>query len=513
MVQTPAVGTRSLACALSLVLAPLCATAQTIETHSFTNLNREVPDGSASGISDVRALSSAVASISSVRVKLRMNGEYDGDLYGFLRHANSARTNYCVLLNRPGRAAGRPYGYADSGLDVTFDAFAANGNIHDYQSLTNFPDGSPLAGCWQPDGRTNDPATTLAAQLPATSLDSFTGTDANGEWTLFLADVDSGGTNTLLGWELELSGAATRPVVFEPIVDQVAYVRARLILTNCVVNSNQFSGRVTFGLGPDAPAGAWVNPVNGVFRWTPAEAQARSTNVVSVWVRDSADPPVTGTNTFTVAVDDYVEVALGRTVLRSGQTSSVPVILKTSTTLTNLQAVLQAPTDRIIPLSLTGWAPEIGTVTLQQQATDAWRMEFAAAPGQALQSNPELAWLNVLAVSNRSAFIQLPVSEITNLQPNGLAVWRTIAGAGRAVVIEREPLLEALPPTNGLPNLVLFGIAGVSYDVQFNPALTATGLWQPIWSGTVPTNLWIAVPDVTNSGPAVFFRALEIQGQ
>src|ERR1019366_9941462 len=107
---------------------------------------------------------------------------------------------------------------------------------------------------------------------------------------------------------------------------------------------------------------------NGVVRWAPPREQARSTNTITVWMQDSGSPPVLATNTFTVVVDDYVELSLGRTILFTGHTSSVPVTLMSSLPaaliasvgLTNVGAVLQVSEDRLTELTLTDWGPELG---------------------------------------------------------------------------------------------------------------------------------------------------------
>src|ERR1035437_669679 len=126
--------------------------AQTIETYTFTT-NRLVPDGDASGMSDIRNVPSAIGTITAVKVRLKIAGEFNGDLYGYVRHSSG----FTVLLNRPGKTASNPAGYPDSGFDVTFQTDAANGDLHLYQSVTTPADGPPLTGIWQPDGRTNDP--------------------------------------------------------------------------------------------------------------------------------------------------------------------------------------------------------------------------------------------------------------------------------------------------------------------------------------------------------------------
>ena len=102
--------------------------AQTIESYTFTT-NRLVPDGNAAGISDVQNVSSAIGAISSLKVRLKITGEFNGDLFAYLRHSSG----YTVLLNRPGKTSDNDYGYADSGLDVVFQAGCLNGDVHHYR--------------------------------------------------------------------------------------------------------------------------------------------------------------------------------------------------------------------------------------------------------------------------------------------------------------------------------------------------------------------------------------------
>ncbi len=202
--------------ALAILMA-LPAIAQLTETHSFTNLNRPLPDGSASGLAEFRNVTSAIRSLTSVRVKLKIAGEFNGDLYGYLTHGSG----FTVLLNRPGRTASSTAGYDDSGLDVTFDAAAAS-DIHIYRASVTPAAGSPLTGVWQPDGRAANPDTVTDATVRTATLNSFTSLDANGEWVFFLADLESGGTNQLVGWELELTGRGT-PVVTWPEPADITY--------------------------------------------------------------------------------------------------------------------------------------------------------------------------------------------------------------------------------------------------------------------------------------------------
>lgn len=190
------------------VAAPLLQ-AQSIETYTFTT-NRLAPDGNAAGLSDVRTLNSAIGNIAGVTVGFKLTGEFNGDLYVYLRHSSG----YTVLLNRPGKTSGNPVGYADSGFNVTFQDGAANGDVHLYQNATTPSAGSPLTGTWQPDGRTNDPASVTDAAARTTTLSSFNGLNAAGEWTLYVSDLQSGGTNMLTEWSLQITGAANPALVW-----------------------------------------------------------------------------------------------------------------------------------------------------------------------------------------------------------------------------------------------------------------------------------------------------------
>ena len=229
---------------LGAAVTPL-ASGQIIETHTFTT-NRVVPDGNASGLHDVRSIASSIANIADVKVRLKINSEFNGDLYAYVRHTNG----FAVLLNRVGKTSGLPTGYDDSGFNVTFAGSAANGDIHTYRGTTN-PAGGLLTGTWQPDARSVDPGAVTDASSRSAFLSSFNGLNAAGEWTLYLVDVESGGTNQLTEWALEITGA-TYPAIAWATPSDLTYGTA--------LSGAQLNAAVTF---------ASTN-VNGTFTYTPA---------------------------------------------------------------------------------------------------------------------------------------------------------------------------------------------------------------------------------------------------
>ena len=238
------------------MLLAINLSAQTTETQSFGALNRPVPDGHSSGMSDRRTVNSAVARIAHLRVKLNVAGEFNGDLYAYLRHVNATSTNFCVLLNRPGKSTPLPSGSDDAGLSVTFDDDAASGDIHVYRNTVTPAAGSPLTGIWKPDGRATNPDTVLDTSPRTTSLGSFNGADPDGEWTLFLADLESGGTNLLASWELEINGPIT-PEITWPAPADIVYGTA---LGAAQLNASSPTAG-TFSYTP--PSGTVLNAATG----------------------------------------------------------------------------------------------------------------------------------------------------------------------------------------------------------------------------------------------------------
>ena len=71
------------------------------------------------------------------------------------------------------------------------------------------PSGSldgPVAGRFQPDGRNVDPNAVLDTTPRTALLDDFRGLNANGDWTLFVADVSGGEESTISRWGLIVQG-------------------------------------------------------------------------------------------------------------------------------------------------------------------------------------------------------------------------------------------------------------------------------------------------------------------
>ena len=196
----------ALSCAF---LSSLVSAGAVTETFNFNSLNLNIPDGSASGLANVQTPATTITSLDSVIVSASISGTVDaapkafnGDIYAYLRHG----TGISILLNRTGKTAANAFGYSDNGFNVTFSDTAANGDIHLYGNTLPPAAGQPLLGTWQPDGRATDPNNVLDTDARPLLLGSFNGLNAQGGWTLFVADVSSGEEHTLNSWSLQLTG-------------------------------------------------------------------------------------------------------------------------------------------------------------------------------------------------------------------------------------------------------------------------------------------------------------------
>ena len=94
-----------------------------------------------------------------------------------------------------------PDGSASSGMSITIADSAAM-DIHTAIPMS----GGTVTGTYQPDGRNTDPLVVLDTDSRPAMLSSFTGLDASGSWTLFVADQSAGDQSTLESWSLTITG-------------------------------------------------------------------------------------------------------------------------------------------------------------------------------------------------------------------------------------------------------------------------------------------------------------------
>jgi hypothetical protein len=179
--------------ALLLAAAPVWA--QTVVSTSYTNSTpASIPDGNPVGVTEQFTVSGLGGSVTNVQVQLDITGGFTGDLYAYLVDPAG---QMAVLLNRAGVDGSNPFGYSDAGFNIKL---AATGNdIHYYDIYTPTITGGQLTGTWAADGRSIDPqsaGSVFASTSPTAGLNLYNGLnggDVNGIWTLFIADLATGG--------------------------------------------------------------------------------------------------------------------------------------------------------------------------------------------------------------------------------------------------------------------------------------------------------------------------------
>src|SRR6185503_17185789 len=119
------------------------------------------------------------------------------------------------------------------------------------------------------------------------------------------------------------------PVITVP-ADQMINELSTLVVTNNATDPDLPANTLTFSLEPGAPAGASINATNGVFTWTPTEAQGPSTNLITVLVTDDGSPPSSDTRSFTVVVNE-VNRAPVLTVLADQMINELSTLVATNT--------------------------------------------------------------------------------------------------------------------------------------------------------------------------------------
>ena len=187
------------------------------------------------------------------------------------------------------------------------------------------PNGDTLTFSLDPGAPTN------ATINPLSGVFSWTPTEAQGPSTndITVRGTDNGSPNlsatqTFTVTVLETNSA---PILI-PIANQTVIEGQPLTVTNSASDADIPTQTLMFSLGTDnLPAGAQINPTNGIFTWTPNEAQGPGTNQITLIVTDGGSPSLSATQTFTITVLEAnsapVLASISDQVLNEGQTLTI----------------------------------------------------------------------------------------------------------------------------------------------------------------------------------------------
>lgn len=192
----------------------LCAGAAMGQVYTFNFTNSvTVPDATIEGMALATNLTGMSGAINNVNVTLNITGGFNGDLYAYLAGPTGG---FAVLLNRVGVSNNATqFGYANSGFANVLFADSAANSIQYYQNFSPTLNlNGQLTGTWQPEGVNLDPQSSPSSFFGAPQsalLGSFNGSNPNGVWVLFLADVAAGSQSTVVSWGLAITTTVPEP--------------------------------------------------------------------------------------------------------------------------------------------------------------------------------------------------------------------------------------------------------------------------------------------------------------
>lgn len=228
---------------------------------------------------------------------------------------------------------------------------------------------------------------------------------------------------------------------------------------------NYSSDPLLFSLGAGAPPGAAVNPTNGIVSWTPGRGDASTTNYISVNVTDNNNPALNISENLVVMVSDYLEFRLGKTAVASGGTTSLPLTVASSSSVTNVQITLNWPVTQLQNPTLTFFSP-IVTGSLVRQGSQLV-INLQTAPNQPLTGGTNVVGqLNFQAVSGLpTSILSIPATTASGSAATGAKYANVLMPAGEIVVVGSVPMLRPQVTTSSQRTLSLYALPG-TYTLQ-----------------------------------------------
>ena len=127
--------------------------------------------------------------------------------------------------------------------------------------------------------------------------------NASGSAAITIQASDPEGATTELSFNVTVLGINDAPVL-SVIPNQTVDEGNLLAFTVSATDQETASAAITYSLSSGSPSGASIDATSGAFSWTPSEAQGPGTFTIVVLAADSADPLVTGSQVFTVTVNE-----------------------------------------------------------------------------------------------------------------------------------------------------------------------------------------------------------------
>ena len=204
-----------------------------------------------------------------------------------------------------------------------------------------------------------------------------------------------------------------------------------------------------------------------------------------------------------------VILGFGSNVVQAGGMGVIPIQLTAPVSLTNVQFTLNLPVNDFTTFFIDDNSSLVGSTLFRFLSPSNLQLGFTAAPGQAFLGSQQIAQLSFLTVPGQSSsFVRLAPQSLQGINADGSSPSGFLVSAGRLVIVGPQPLLDSTLDSNGVRNLVLYGLPGDSYQIQSATVLPGSNAWTDVVR--VPmTNLAAVVSGLDSTPPAIFYRALQ----
>ena len=314
-----------------------------------------------------------------------------------------------------------------------------------------------------PTGAVIDPATGLFSWPPSEAQTGST------NWvTIIVTDDGVGALSSTQSFQLVVVSRSISRLV-PPLPEQVVIEGQTLVLTGLSTTLTNGSDQLLFCLCPNAPAGACVNSTNGVFTWTPSEAQGPSTNLISYIVTDPGPPSISVTQTVTIVVlesnspPDLAPIA--DYVMYAGESLSISNVAS----------------DPDLPIN---------------------DLKFTLDSGFALAAAVDPR-TGIFSVTSRET--DLTSSNLLTLRVSDNGTPKLSSSRTFSLVILGRPVLDSLQYSNHVASLRWSSIPGQTYEVQYCDDL-AMGTWAQLSADILATETFTTTTDESAPETARFYR-------
>ena len=243
------------------------------------------------------------------------------------------------------------------------------------------------------------------------------------------------------------------------------------MVTNTATDEDLPANTLTFSLEPGAPAGASINSTNGVFSWTPTEAQGPSTNLITVRVTDNGSPPSSDTGSFTVVVNEANSSPVLTPISDQVAFAGIQLAITNSATDSDLPA-------NILTFSLDPGAPD-GAVINPADGVFTWTPTASQVPG-----------------TNRVT-VRVTDDGVPSLSDS----------QSFTIVVAPPPIIESIVASEGSITIRWGAVTGKSYRVEYTSSLDEP-MWSVLGSDVTANGSSATQADLTTSGTERYYRVV-----